>query len=57
MGGWICVCAFVRACGTKQDWLGASGQQVTLFCVGKIADRRRRWSTGRKLGDYTRWRR
>jgi hypothetical protein len=41
----MCVCACVQY---KTGLAGRSGHDVTLFCVGKMADRRRRWSTGRE---------
>jgi hypothetical protein len=41
----------VRACVQYKAGLAGrkwtAGDEVTLFCVGKMADRRRRWSTGR----------
>jgi hypothetical protein len=50
----------VRACVQYKAGLAGrkwtAGDEVTLFCVGKMADRRRRWSTGRERGDYTGWR-
>jgi hypothetical protein len=42
----MCVRAFVRACSTKQDWLGASGQQVTRLRSSAWA----KWQIGAAVG-------
>jgi hypothetical protein len=48
---------YVRSCvGAVQNrtgWVRVDRIDVTLFCVGKMGDRRRRWGTGHERGDYT----